>query len=144
MTYILGVDPGKHTGLGMIQVVDKKIIPVTILESLDVTCMEYLNLLEQADVIVVENFLVRPTNAKSGSFDWSDMVAPRVIGAITAQAAMLGKKIHLQEPSIKPVGYGFSHQKYVKGKKGMHIQDALAHAVFYAVKNLKAIPVKTS
>lgn len=148
MTLILGVDPGKRTGLGLIEVDDTKpygrISLKTMRESLDVTCLDYLDLLQVADVIVVENFLIRPTKARTGSFDWDNMVAPRVIGAITSQAANLKKKIVLQEPSIKPVGYGWSNQHYVKGKKGQHIPDALAHAVYYAVRKLKAIPVKTS
>lgn len=144
MTLILGIDPGKRTGLGMIKVIDKTISLHSMKESLDVTCSDYLDLLQEADFVVVESFRVRPHEAKRGSFDWDDMVAPRVIGAIEAQLSNLKKKPIYQEPSIKPVGYGFSNQRYVKGKKGQHIQDALAHAVFYAVKNLKANPVKSS
>lgn len=139
---ILGIDPGKHTGLGMIEVIDKKIHLKTMMESLDETAVEYLDWLKQADVVVLENFLVRPRNARAGSFDWNDMVAPRVIGAVTAHLAALQKKPVLQEPAIKPAGYGFSNQRYVKGKKGQHIPDALAHACYYAVKNLKAMPVE--
>jgi len=144
MTLILGIDPGKHTGLGMIEVIEDKIHLRTMRESLDVTCTDYLDLLGQADVIVVEDFLLRPTKAREGAFDWNNMVAPRVIGAITAQLAGLKKPLVLQQPSIKPVGYAWSNQRYVKGKKGQHIPDALAHAVYYAVRTLKAIPVKTS
>lgn len=139
---VLGIDPGKTTGLGLIEVEGKDIALKTMRESRDETCLDYLDLLRLTDVIVVENFLIRPDKARRGSFDWDNMVAPRVIGAITAQAQNLGKKIVLQEPSIKPVGYGWSNQRYVKGKKGQHIPDALAHAVYYAVRILKANPVK--
>ncbi len=142
MTLVLGIDPGKTTGLGLIEVLAPSIKLKTMRESKDETAADYLDLLREADVIVVENFQVRPDKARTGSFDWNDMIAPQVIGAIRAVSASLGKTIVLQPPSIKPVGYGWSNQRYVKGKKGMHQQDALAHAVYYAVKNLKALPLK--
>ena len=138
---VLGVDPGKTTGLGLIKVEGKKITLQTIRESKDVTCSDYLDLLQEADIVVIENFRVRPLKARQGSFDYDDMVAPRVIGALIAQASNLKKKHVLQEPAIKPVGYGWSNQRYVKGKKGQHIPDAVAHAVYYAVRTLKANPV---
>ncbi len=125
----------------MIEVAGKKITLKTVRESKELSCSDYLDLLVLADVIVVENFLVRPGKARQGSFDWDPMVGPQVIGAINAQLSNLKKKAVFQEPAIKPVGYGWSNQRYVKGKKGLHIQDAVAHAVYYAVKHLKANPV---
>ena len=138
--FVLGIDPGKTTGLGLIEVDGVKISLQAIRESRDVSCLDYLDLLQKADRIIIENFRVRPMKARSGAFDWDAMIAPQVIGAINAQLANLGKFSVLQDASVKPVGYGWSNQRYVKGKKGTHCQDAVAHAVFYAVKILKANP----
>lgn len=141
-TTVLGCDPGDTTGLGLIEVNEKEIKLLEFRESRDLTAKDYLDLLIRADQIIIESFLIRPMKARSGAFDWSDMKTPRVIGAITAQLANLGKTPVFQEPSVKPVGYGFSNQHYKAGKKGTHHQDAIAHAVYYAVKILKANPVK--
>ena len=144
MTLILGVDPGKTTGLSLIEVIEKKITLKMVRESRDETAVDWLDLLQEADVVVLEDFLVRPKNARTGSFDWNDMVAPRVIGAVTALSQVLHKKLVKQQPSIKPIGFAWSNQRYVKGKKGTHVQDATAHAVYYAVRILKANPVGNS
>jgi hypothetical protein len=141
---ILGIDPGKVTGLGMIEVDGKTIKLVSMRESKDVTCSDYLDLLQEADQIVLEGFLTRPKNARAGNFDWDDMVAPRVIGAVTALAHAFQKSLVIQQPAVKPVGYAWSNQRYVKGKKGQHVPDALAHAVYYAVRTLKANPLGNS
>lgn len=137
----LGLDPGKTTGVALIEVIEKRPTILDIQETKDVTLLAIKHLFEKCDVVVCEDFLVRPHKAKAGAFDWNDMVAPRVIGAATLLAQMFEKKFVLQQPAIKPVGYGFSNQTYKKGKQGMHIQDAVAHAVFYLVKNHLAVPV---
>lgn len=138
---ILGVDPGKSTGLATIRIEDKKIIPISMEVSKGSTT-QLAPFVEQADIVVVENFLVRPTKARKGAFDWDPMITSRVIGAVELLCEQFHKKLVFQEPSIKPVGFGWGNMKYVAGKKGTHSQDALAHAVFYAVKNGLANPVK--
>ncbi len=142
--YVLGIDPGKSTGLALIQVDGKTILPVVTEVSRDLTTSDYAHLLERADILVVENFRVRPNKARQGSFDWDPMVTTQVIGALQLQARQKNKILVLQEPAVKPVGYGWSNMKYQVGRKGMHWQDALAHAVYYAVKNLAANPVTPS
>jgi len=67
----------------------------------------------------------------------------RVIGLIQGVAEMEDRKFVLQEPAIKPMGFGWAGLKYVPGKKGTHSQDAVAHAVYYAVKVLHALPLGT-
>ena len=139
---ILGVDPGKTTGLALIEIVDRVPHIRWMDESRDVTGLDYKDKIQLVDVVVMENFLVRPNKAKRGAFDWSDMVAPRVIGAVTSLAAQFDTKLVIQEPSIKPVGYGYSNLNYVKGKQGQHVSDAVAHAVYYGVKQRLCLPVK--
>lgn len=141
---ILGIDPGKTTGLAVIIVNEEtKKARIDLAEtSSDLTAIEYNHLLQAADYIVVEDFKVRPNKAKKGSFDWSQMETPKIIGSIQTLAALIGKKVTLQQPTIKPMGYGFAHMIYVKGKPGTHIQDAAAHAMYFAVKRGYALPSK--
>jgi hypothetical protein len=141
---ILGIDPGKTTGLAVI-IIDLETKKARIDHagvSMDITAIEYRDLIENADVIVVEDFKVRPNKAKGGSFDWSPMETPKVIGSIQTLAALIEKKVVLQQPTVKPMGYGFANMKYVKGKPGTHIQDAAAHAMYYAVRHKLCLPSK--
>lgn len=141
MTLILGIDPGKTTGWGILRLEEKILQPVDYGESKDTTGIELLPHLEKADIIVIEDFLVRPDYARRGAFDYDDMIAPQVIGSVVTLVSQMNKKFVKQPSSIKPVGYGFLGKKYVKGKRGMHKWDALAHAAYYAVKHLHAAPV---
>ena len=142
MKYFLGIDPGGTTGLALVSVNDKKPTLVEVMASKDLTTKEYQWLLKKADLLIIENFRLRPKNARDGSFDWSDMETPKIIGAIEMWAQLNDKVLVKQEPSIKPMGYGYCHMKYVKGKKGLHIQDAAAHAMFYLVTNNLSLPSK--
>lgn len=144
---ILGIDPGGTTGVGIIQMgEDKRLLPTYIgqLTKKDDKTKRLRDLILSVEVIVVENFLVRPGKAAQGAFDWNSMDTSKEIGKIQTLCELEGKKCVLQEPSVKPVGYGWANMKYVPGKKGTHDKDALAHAVFYAVKNLGALPVGPS
>ena len=142
MKYFLGIDPGGTTGLALVSVTDKKPTLVEVLASKDLTTIEYQWLLKKADLIITENFRLRPKNARDGSFDWSDMETPKIIGKLEMWAQLNDKTLVKQEPSIKPMGYGYCQMKYVKGKKGLHIQDAAAHAMFYLVTKNLALPSK--
>lgn len=140
---ILGIDPGGTTGYSLIEVRDKEIVPLAFGECKDKLLLKLVPHLQAADVIVYENFLLRPGMARSGAFDWKSNITEQVIGSLKTLAALHGKEVAKpQEPAQKPVGYGFANLKYVPGKKGTHWQDAHAHAVFYAVKKVGANPVR--
>lgn len=141
---ILGTDPGKSTGYALIELEGNVIKPtgqfgVARNESVS----EFKNLINEADVVVVEDFKVRPEIARKGRFDYNNMVAPRVIGKIELLCEMSETPIVKQQASVKPNAYGFANLKYVKGKQGQHWQDAYAHACYYAVKELGALPVRS-
>jgi hypothetical protein len=152
---ILGLDPGKTTGWALFELEgfskfgettrpngnERKLKPINFGECKDTSCLELVPMFKQADIIVVEDFLVDPNHARRGSFDYDRMIAPQVIGSIKTLCRQEGKEIELQPASIKPVGYGYLGKKYVKGKKGMHKWDAVAHIYYYAVKHLQALPV---
>jgi hypothetical protein len=140
---ILGIDPGGTTGYSLIQVKDKEISPIAFGETKDKLLLELVPFLQEADIIVYENFLLRPGMARSGAFDWKSNTTEQVIGSLKTLAALHGKEIAKpQEPAQKPIGYGFANLKYIPGRKGTHWQDAHAHAVYYAVTKLKANPVR--
>jgi hypothetical protein len=99
-------------------------------------------LIKQADIVVCEDFKLRPDKARRGVFDYSNMIAPQVIGKIELLCDMTKTTLAKQQPSVKPVAYGYAGLKYTAGKKGTHWQDAYCHAVYYAVTRLNAYPVK--
>ena len=139
---ILGLDPGKTTGWGILELKDKKLSVHSFGQTKDMTMMEIKSQFELADIIVYEGWWTRPNKAKTGAFDWNKMEAPRAIGSILTMCAILEKPPKAEQQSaIKPVGYGFLGMKYKKGRQGVHDLDALAHAGFYAVTRLKAHPV---
>ena len=141
---ILGIDPGGTTGLAIIHI-NEKVLRLTYCgTSRDETLVDQEDLFKEADIIVCEDWKTRPGMARTGAFDGDRMPATRVLGAAQTLARLSGKQFVLQAASIKPVGYGWSNQKYQKGKKGMHTQDAVAHAVYYAVQQGLCFPVKPS
>lgn len=139
---ILGIDPGRNTGYYVINLNDRVITSTaTFGVTHDLTGLELKPILELVDHVVCESFSVRPQESRRGSFDWDPMETPQMIGSLKTLAALIGRPIHMQNPSVKPVAYGFANMKYQKGKKNMHVYDALAHAVYFAVRNLGAKPL---
>jgi hypothetical protein len=137
---LLAFDPGTTTGLALATVIDKK-ITIDALDSIrSITARKVQEFVRECDIVICENFLVRPNRARTGAFDWNSMEPVRVIGLIQAVAELEDRKFVLQEPAIKPMGYGWAGLKYVAGKKGMHSHDAVAHLTYYAVKVLHASP----
>jgi len=141
---ILGVDPGGTTGIALIQVIERRISPILWEGVRDVNDDYVSGLISQADVVVVEDWKTRPKKSRQGAFDWDPMLTARVIGSLETLCRIHKVKFHLQQASDKPVGYGLSNQVYKAGAKGKHKEDAMAHAVFYAVKHLHANPVRPS
>lgn len=140
---ILGIDPGENTGWAETTLETEtgvqKILDFG--ESRDTTTFDLTDRIQNCDLMVIENFLIDPSKSRTGAFDHSEMLTIQVIGALRLQARLHDKQVVLQSRSVKPVGYGYLRMKYVKGKKGMHSTDAMAHAVFWAVKNAGAKPL---
>jgi hypothetical protein len=140
---VLGLDPGVTTGYGIMTMNEetKRISVVEFGTTKDQTLEEIGRLFHDVNLVVSESFLVRPPNARKGAFDWDPLQVIQVIGAMKLQCRLAGLQFVEQSASIKPVGYGFLRQKYVKGKKDMHMWDALAHAAFYLVRHKGAKPL---
>lgn len=142
MTLLLGIDPGKTTGVALVEAIEKsKLRLLEVLESRSDTLLDLVHLIEKCDLVICEAWLTRPGDARKGAFDYNVMEGPERIGSVRTLTALHQKKFVLQPASIKPIGYAWANQRYIPGKKGLHQQDAIAHAVYYAVKLLHAVPL---
>ena len=143
---VIGFDPGEMTGIGILEIDENKRLVLKHSSTLPRTdlYMKLPRLIEGCDAVIIEDFKVRPNNARKGSFDWSHLVPVQVIGAIHYASMHAGIPSHFQQPNLKPVGYSFLGKPYVRGAKNVHHLDALAHAAYYLVKNKIAVPNATS
>lgn len=143
----LGIDPGKTTGYAMVELdsESRRIIPTRYFgNTKDMTLVDIRELIEEADYICYEGWRTFGDKAKQGKFDFQTMPAEQVIGSMRTLLRLRSSppiQVHENLSGLKPVGYGFANMKYVKGKKGMHWQDALAHVVHFAVTKLGFLPV---
>lgn len=92
----------------------------------------YVRQINKIDVLVVENYRNRPVAMTQGHANtWSENLESQIIGFCRCYCMEWGIEMILQDASIKPVGYGYAGLKYVKGKAGQHMNDALAHASYW-------------
>jgi hypothetical protein len=128
---VLGIDPGKTTGWGLLDCspVERKVVRVGEWKEAEFED-ELLKILreEPVDALVIEDFVFRP-NFKEGK--WKTTEVSKLIGKASTCAKLFDCIYVEQPPAIKPVGYGMAKLKYVKGKRGTHMQDAVAHATYY-------------
>lgn len=137
---ILGLDPGGTTGWGMIEISSDPRPKINLINIGQVKNEEDLEpQIIEADLAVIEYFRIRPD--KKDDFVYKDLHASEAIGILKMLCRKHSTRVEMQGSQIKPMGYGYSGMKYVKGKKGLHQQDGLCHAVYYAVKHLHAIPL---
>lgn len=128
---IIGVDPGGTTGICHFE--DDKLVGVE-----EVKFDDFNKWLQgqTPDLFVVENYRIRPPNQTGGKFvhAWDKGEALQIIGAIKFFCSLHDIEIVPQEPTMKPQGYKLMGMTYVKGKKGMHMYDAVAHVRVYLAK----------
>ncbi len=123
---LLALDPGESTGWAIFQ--DAGIEDFGTLKKHEV---EDWLIDQKPDVVVVEDYKIRPN--KFNAHAWSSPYTLQLIGSIKTIFKMKGIQVILQQPSVKPVGYGLAGATYVKGKPNMHYLDAIAHGCFYLV-----------
>jgi hypothetical protein len=146
---ILGIDPGKTTGWATIEVNDearRTITPLLFGTTKDMQLIDIRDKIDAADIIVYEGWKTFDTHARTGRLSYQTVPAEQVIGAMRT---LLRLRIHQpivweSQPSLKKVGYAWAGMKYISGSQGQHWKDALAHAVYYAVSKLNALPVSAS
>jgi len=141
---ILSVDPGEHNGYALVNYTGKKEF---IVEKFGVMERPFFyrwlvsnDFPSDIDLFLVEDFKTRPNEAKRGVFDWNQMIAPKVIGALELVSVWREIPLILQQPSIKPVGYGYLGKTYKKGAGNVHHWDAVAHAMYYLVTKRLVVP----
>lgn len=127
------LDPGASTGYAIY--LDDKPQEIGVLpwgtdgEAVMVWLLQHRDL----DVLIVENYRILPEEweGKRRANTWSENHESQIIGMVRLICREYGVTLVIQEPSIKPSGYGYCGMKYVKGKKGMHKEDALAHGMYW-------------
>jgi len=140
---VLALDPGGSTGWAVVHQDESrktKVVDFGILRK-DLTLTGIEHWFAKVDLVVCESFLTRPKEARTGAFDYDPMETSQVIGVAKVLARLHSVPIVEQSASVKPVGYGFANQKYVKGKKNMHAWDAVAHGIYYLVRQKNGLPL---
>lgn len=145
MIHLFGFDPGKTTGFFHGWIEDGKLHAI---EGKEMTyddvmawCKKTVRRPEILDgtVLIAEDYTIDP--ATTGYSHQGDKgLALRLLGALELTAALAEYQWVLQQRDRKPAGYGFAGQKYVKGRKGRHIQDALAHVTYFVVTQKMMVP----
>lgn len=146
---ILGLDPGTTTGWAVIEKAPDLKTRYRILAMGECLAPDYDEFLINAlvhnivptassdslfcplDVVVVEDFIARPEFVRD---KWTALPVAKQVGKVEILATYREIPVIVQQPRDKPAGYGFAFNgkiPFVKGKKGMHMNDAIAHAVFY-------------
>lgn len=145
---LLGIDPGKTTGYCLIHLCEYEsgriIEPTSKFGNCkDRELISIKPILDEADIVCYEGWRTFSKKARSGALDQKEIYAEQAIGSMKTLLRLRTDppQIHENLAGLKPVGYGYSNQIYVSGKKGMHWQDALAHAVYCAVDKYHWPPI---
>lgn len=132
MHRIVGVDPGKTTG----------IMSFTVLEDGTVSCIEPLQLdfigaglylsqrLKEGDIVACESYRFMPKKAQ-------DYSAPEVIGLVRYFCSRLGSDLIMQTPSaVKSLVSNEVLRRSGLYVQGDHARDASRHAVYAGLTQL--------
>jgi hypothetical protein len=133
MNYVIALDPGQSTGWAKYSI-DGELLQFGTLQ----WETEFLDQLMEwtPAVMVAEDYIIRSGKA-AGNFQhqWNRGVPLQVLGAVKFRARQVGCEIVLQQPSLKPGAYAHMGAEFVKGKKGMHYMDAIAHGHEFLLRN---------
>lgn len=145
MTRILGIDPGKDTGIAMFNIQDIpnwdiKVEPgITHLNEVKIDELYlYFENLKPPDIIVIEDYKIR-TDKKNKGFkhQWASPFPLKIIGAVDYYCWLKEVNLIIQQPSIKTIGYNFAKNIYGVEWKKQHQFDAAAHVLYYIVAKLR-------
>lgn len=124
---IMGIDPGENIGYAILEggkLQSHGVIQYTF-EGLDLL----LSLVDTADVVVMESFMLYPGKARQQS--WSKFPTVEVIGIVKYHCRNKNIPVVMQQPAIKQA---FPDEKlkfldmYTRNK---HSRDAVRHALYY-------------
>ena len=154
MAHIICIDPGRTTGLVILDNIDyaKRSYNICFVVEIDWDHRSELrNILEafsvDLDAIVMENFLLYPSRAVNQSYD--DMPAPKVIERITVYSEQLGivDKIHLQLASTVYLAAGVKLpipiNHYGQLAKAEHTKMAYRHGRHFILTHKNGVKKST-
>jgi hypothetical protein len=137
---VLGIDPGKRTGVAWLKKVDDKLVTLKVLAYKDSEFDFFLDNVgkqwEELDpeqvykpIVVCEDFILRPT-FNSG---WTVLPTAEKIGAIRRVAYEHHWMFFKQQPSCMKVGCALMNIEYNPKKHLADELSALAHAAYFAI-----------
>lgn len=128
---ILGVDPGKTTGVAVLQTNPWEVISIEEVDESHFS-QKMWALIRASERVACEDFILRPGKSDFMQGRWTILSTVKLIGRIEALCWAARKPLTIQQPAIKPTGYKLAGATYQKGKKGTHMLDGLAHAAYLA------------
>jgi hypothetical protein len=134
---LLAVDPGGSTGWARFE--ENRVHSFGTIVTTKEDKKPFFNWVSYVspDILIVENYIIRPE--KSGGFDHSFSTGwtLRAIGALMYRAHELNIPIVLQNANIKqaasPMAFGVAYKK----RANIHHWDAVLHGTYYMMKELK-------
>lgn len=142
-TYILGIDPGRVTGIAALSIFAGELTHHSLIQcSHDVPCWLVRHMLEAAQpqdrlVLAIERFVVRRRAGQSGDAAAGEITRD-LIGGLSIVGQDHGAAVYLHSASdVKP--WATDKRLEAAGIKGppamRHANDAVRHALFTAVAN---------
>jgi len=129
---VAAFDPGKSSGYAIFEDAVIKDMGILVGFAKLGDFLETDELIQKANVFVIENFRIRP----GVNHSWSEVPATKAIGVIEAKAMRLKTKIIRQEPSILPIAVKWSHVDHnALPHDKSHSAAAYNHGVYFLIKN---------
>lgn len=127
------IDPGKHIGYADYEGETPIAMGEVLCSPKDMDGLDaWLQARRNIDVLIVEGYRNRPVAMTKGHANtWSVNLESQIVGYCKAWCKATGIEFVEQDSSIKPVGYANAGLKYTPGRKGTHMQDALAHGAYF-------------
>lgn len=133
---VLGLDPGGTTGWSVAEV-DLDAKKFVWLKRGEVSHSEFNRFIAKAipkvDYVACEDFVIQTevegwNNTRQKS---NDLFVAKMVGRVQFACFTYSTALILYLPRDKPLGYKKAGLPYVKGKKGTHTWDSMAHAAHF-------------
>lgn len=136
MVKILAIDPGNSTGLARLDTEKEPVITWVATAKPREKLWDMLATRYDVDVVVIEDYINRPSSAKGFDHTWDKGATHRVIGSIEHWAWEYGLPVVFQQPTIKaPTAAQLGLGQYSKLKPPLHQIDAIIHGYKYILDN---------
>ena len=125
---VLGIDPGLNTGYCFLD--NGVAVDFGVVKGRE-DIYKFIGTLPKVDIIVCEDYIVRPV--KAGGFDhtWNKGFTLRIIGAFDLYSFAKGIPFVLQQPSIKGAANRMVFGTPYKKQSNRHWHDAHLHCAYW-------------